>query len=319
MPMTRHTTSRGPAIALAALLGLATAVNAEVGVTDGPKGVVVNTRTGKAYAAFPDLGIVKIVNGMAGPVVTLETGANVKNLTMDPRSGRVYAMNRGPGTISVIDPDTDAIIDTLKADRGSLTALNPVTKKLYVSASTGTDPSVIDLATKSWTTIHAGTEGNALSVDVKANKVYFVGYEDNFLTVVDGVTNEPARIAVPGFHQWDSAFNETNGLLYLPTPNDNAITVIDTRTGVVSMVGTGSVPMAAAVNDVTNRIYVVNYASSDVTVIDGSSNRPIATVPVGLWPQQIAINTETNMIYVANRLSDKVTVIDGRTNGAVQR
>jgi len=162
----------------------------------------------------------------------------------------------------IIDAIASGDVNTLKADRGSLTALNPVTNKLYVSASTGTDPSVIDLATKSSTTIHAGTEGNALSVNVKANKIYFVGYEDNFLTVVDGVPNEPARIDVPGFHQWDSAFNETNGLLYLPTPNNNAITVIDTRTGVVSMVGTGSVPMAAAVNEVTNRIYVTDNGNS---------------------------------------------------------
>ena len=50
---------------MAALFGLATAVSAQVGVTDGPKGVVVNTRNGKAYVAFPDLGIVKIVNGVA--------------------------------------------------------------------------------------------------------------------------------------------------------------------------------------------------------------------------------------------------------------
>ena len=49
-----------------------------------------------------------------------------------------------------------------------------------MSASTGTDPSVIDLATKQSTVIRAGTEGNALSVNVKANKIYFVGYEDNF-------------------------------------------------------------------------------------------------------------------------------------------
>ena len=230
----------------------------------------------------------KIVNGATGAVVVLKTGANVKDLTIDPRDGRVYAMNRGPGTISVIDPDSDAVVDTLKADRGSLTALNPATNRLYVSASTGTDPSVIDLATKTSTVIHAGTEGNALSVNVKANKIYFVGYQDNFLTVVDGVTNQPTRIDVPGFHQWDSAFNETNGLLYLPSPNDDAVTVIDTQTSVVSTVGTGNVPMAAAVNDVTNRIYVVNYGSSDVTVIDGASHRPIATVKVGLWPQQIA-------------------------------
>ncbi len=106
-------------------------------------------------------------------------------------------------------------------------------------------------------------------MNVKANKIYFVGYEDNFLTVVDGVTNQPTRIELPGFHQWDSALNETNGMLYLPTPNNDAVTVIDTRTNVVSTIGTGNVPMAAAVNDITNRIYVVNYGSSDVTVIDG--------------------------------------------------
>jgi hypothetical protein len=42
--MTRHTTSRRPAIALAAFFGPATAVSAEVGVTDGPKGVVTGNK-----------------------------------------------------------------------------------------------------------------------------------------------------------------------------------------------------------------------------------------------------------------------------------
>jgi YVTN family beta-propeller protein len=158
------------------------------------------------------------------------------------------------------------------------------------------------------------TEGNALSVNVKANKIYFVGYEDNFLTVVDGVTHQPTRIELPGFHQWESAFNEANGFLYLPTPNNDAVTIVDTEKKVVSMIGTGQVPMAAAVNSITNRIYVVNYGSSDVTVIDGATNRPIATIGVGLWPQQIAVNTRTNMIYVVNTHANSVSVIDGRTN-----
>jgi len=158
------------------------------------------------------------------------------------------------------------------------------------------------------------SQGNALSVNVKANKIYFVGYEDNFLTVVDGVTNPPTRITLPGVHQWDSALNDTTGLLYLPSPNDDAVAAIDTRTNVVTTIGTGNTPIAAAVNDITNRVYVVNYGSSDVTVIDGASNRPIATVKVGLWPQQIAINTKTNRIYVVNTHANSVSVIDGRTN-----
>ena len=90
--------------ALAGLLIVILAVSAaraQVGVTDAPKGVVVNPRTGKAYAVFPDLGIVKILD-RAGGVTTLKTGANVKSLTLNPNTGQVYAMNRGPGTISIV-------------------------------------------------------------------------------------------------------------------------------------------------------------------------------------------------------------------------
>jgi YVTN family beta-propeller protein len=226
-------------------------------------------------------------------------------------------MNRGPGTVSVIDPRTDAIVATWKADRGSLAAINPATGKLYVSASTGTDPSVIDLATGASTVIRAGTEGNALSVNVKANEIYFVGYEDNFLTIVDGTTLRPTRVTLPGFHQWESAFNAATGMLYLPTPNDDAVTVVDTKTRAVSMVGTGRSPIAAAVNTTTNRVYVVNYGSSDVTAIDGATHRVLATVPVGLWPQQIAINERTNTIYVVNTHADSVSVIDGARHAVV--
>ena len=168
---------------------------------------------------------------------------------------------------------------------------------------------------KTSTVIHAGTEGNALSVNVKANKIYFVGYQDNFLTVVDGVTNQPTRIA----RAWLPSVGFRLQRDERPALLADARTTMRSRSSirgrdVVSTVGTGNVPMAAAVNDVTNRIYVVNYGSSDVTVIDGGSHRPIATVKVGLWPQQIAINTKTNMIYVVNTHANSVSVIDGRTN-----
>ena len=204
----------------------------------------------------------------------------------------------------MIDPDTDAVVDTLKADRGSLTALNPVTNKLYVSASTGTDPTVIDLATKQSTVIRAGTEGNALSVNVKTNKIYFVGYEDNFLTVVDGATNEPTRVEVPGFHQWDSAFNETNGLLSLPTPNNDAVTVIDTKTNVVSTADRNGQDLHTA----------SDYGSSGH--IDGASNRAIYGQG-GLWPQRVTINTDERIARQTRR--ENVGITAGRTRSGCGR
>jgi YVTN family beta-propeller protein len=190
--MRRHSTSRRLAIALATLLGLAGAVSGEVGVTDGPKGVVVNTRNGKAYAAFPDLGIVKIVNGVAGPVVTLKTGANVKNLTMDPRSGRVYAMNRGAGTISVIDPDSDAIVDTLKADRGI--AINTKTNMIYVVNTHANSVSVIDgRANTVAATVPADKGPWAVAVNSASNMIYVANRLSDRVTVIDGRTNRAVQ------------------------------------------------------------------------------------------------------------------------------
>ena len=152
-------------------------------------------------------------------------------------------------------------------------------------------------------------------MNVRANKIYFVGYEDDFLTIVDGATNQPTRLKVPGVHQWESAFNAHDRHALPAEPQRQRPSSRSTPPATrVSTIGTGQAPMAAAVNEVTNRVYVVNYGSSDVTVIDGAASRPIATIPVGLWPQQIAINARTNTVYVVNTHADSVSVIDGKTN-----
>ena len=116
---------------------------------------------------------------------------------------------------------------------------------------------------------------------------------------------------LPGFHQWDSAFNAATGMLYLPTPNDDAVTVVDTKTRVVSTVGTGTLPMAAAVNTATNRVYVVNYGSSDVTV----DRRRVAPPDRDGRGRAVAAadrhQRAHQRIYVVNTHADSVSVIDG--------
>jgi len=151
-------------------------------------------------------------------------------------------------------------------------------------------------------------------VNVRKNQIYFVGYEDDFLAIVDGATNQSRRLTVPGIHQWESALDRRRGVLYLPSPNDDQVIAVDTDSDRISTIGTGQTPLAAAVNEETNRVYVVNYGSSDVTVIDGNTRRPIATVAVGRWPQQLAINSRNDTVYVVNTHADTVSVIDGRSN-----
>ena len=89
----------------------------------------------------------------------------------------------------MIDPDTDAIVATLEGrsrqpDRAQSRDGQALRLGQHRHRSVG-DRSRDGAST----IIRAGTEGNALSVNVKANEIYFVGYQDNFLTIVDGATN----------------------------------------------------------------------------------------------------------------------------------
>ena len=136
------------------------AMRAQEGTIDGPKGVVVNTKTGKVYAANPEGGDVKVIDA-AGKVKIVKTGSDAKSVGVDMTTNRVYVVNRGGNAgISVIDGKTDEVITNVPIRGASLAAINPVTEKMYVSSSFGGgNANVIDLKTNTATQFHPGRRG----------------------------------------------------------------------------------------------------------------------------------------------------------------
>jgi YVTN family beta-propeller protein len=138
---------------------------------------------------------------------------------------------------------------------------------------------VIDGATNLVTaTISVGRLPYGIAVNSSTNTIYVANFDDNTISVIDGVTN------------------------FVKTTVD---------------VGTGSGPLGVAVNPTTNRVFVANDYSNTVSVIDGASSSLVATVPVGLHPIGVGVNPTTNRVYVANSNDNTVSVIaDGPGSGA---
>jgi len=275
---------------------------------------------------------------------------------VNPKTNKVYAVNRGAGTVTVIDGARRAVI-SVKAEKSPTTiAVNPVTNRIYVGNEESGTVSVIDGATDTVTaTVKVGDLPYVVTANPFNNKVYVSKTFSNSLTVIDGTTNTTtmkegmqadAMDVIPGSgkmflvnyesaavtaidvgseqtsaitvltHSWGVGVNRATNKIYLGTTGGSNVAVIDGASNAVGWVHTGKIPCAFAADPGLNRVYVANYASNDVTVLDGTSNSVITTIKVGEHPQAIAVNLLAHVVFVANTHSNSVTVING-TNNAV--
>jgi YVTN family beta-propeller protein len=273
---------------------------------------------------------------------------------VNPKTNKVYAVNRGSGTVTVIDGSRGVVTPVRVGRAPGAIAVNPVTNKIYVGNEGSGTVSVIDGATDRVTaTVKVGDLPYVVAANPISNKVYVSKTFSNSMTVIDGTTNATSMkegmqadalavmpadgrmflvnyeskvlTAIDGTsentslitvvpHSWGIGLNPATNKIYLGTTGGSNVAVIYGATYAVSWVHTGKIPCAFAADPRLNRVYVANYASNDVTVLDGTSNSVIATIKVGEHPRAIAVNPSTHTVFVANAHGNSVTVINGTNN-----
>lgn len=299
-------------------------------------------------------------------VATVPAGATPSAIAVNPVTNKIYVANciplsggingRGtPGTVTVIEGDTNTTTTVPAGICPTAIAVNPVTNKVYVanfghsSITCGScfdygSITVVDGATNTSVTI---ADPNAkfpqgVAVNSTTNKIYVANNFSDNVTVLDGATNATTTLTDPNAHfPFAVAVNSTTNKIYVanqgslgPGTNQGNVTVIDGATNTITTVvdPNASTPDSVAVNSVTNKIYVANQGSflhngtnpGNVTVIDGQTNAtttiadPHAITPGGGNSRGfgVAVNSTTNKIYIVNEFSHNITVIDGASNVA---
>ncbi len=277
----------------------------------------------------------------------LETTINLPDssypcaLGYNSQNNKVYCVNAGSSSVTVIDGATNAIITTIPvSDTSGLDAIcyNPQNNKLYCSNRYSNNVTVIDGATNGViTTVPVGNEPIALCYNPQNNKVYcasggwfLTGPDstgtDSTVTVIDGASNSiVATVVTPG-HPHALCYNPHDNKVYSGNSgsgDENTVTIIDGATnGIITNVSVGLWPEAFCYNAQNNKVYCssnthVLPAPFYVTVIDGTTNGIITTDTVGLWPVFTCYNLQNNKVYYSNNISNDVSVIDGATNAVI--
>src|SRR6476620_11663241 len=198
-------------------------------------------------------------------------------------------------------------------------AVNPVTKKVYVTNEFSNTLSVINGVTDSKAdTISVGSFPYGVAVNPFNDRVYVTNRGSNTVSVIDGPTSTKLSNISVGNSPVGIAVNPSSNWIYVANINSGTVSVMDgiTNKG-TDTITVGKAPYGVAVNPVTNKVYVTNIQSNSISVIDGKTNKVTGTITVGTSPVGVSVNPVTNKVYVTNIQSSTVSVIDGKTNRVV--
>ncbi len=261
----------------------------------------------------------------------VRTGSQPFAVAVNPATNKIYVVNNGPNSVTVIDGATNTT-QTVNVGRTPVAiAVNTVTNKAYVACPGDGTVWVIteDEEGNSFGRRIPGISLNpqAIIVNPVTNKIYVAASNGGIFSafnangavfVIDGTTDTVRTTIQGGKNPFALALNPVTNRIYVANDANGANATVDVINGstdtIVASIRLGNTPSALAVNPVTNKIYVAN--GSVLTVIDGASNTIRTTTPLpdnGLTA--IAINPVTNFIYVTDTSGGGVVIaVDGKTD-----
>lgn len=178
---------------------------------------------------------------------TICVGKNPVRMTQVPNGGRVYVINQGDDTVSVIDPVSESVIATVPVGSNPVAAATDLTgQNIFIVNQGSNSLTVINNTDESTSTIATGTAPNFAIFDPHRNRMYVTNGGSNDVTVLD---------------------------LSQATPQ---VLLQSVKLGSGDLYPTGVVPLADG-----TRYYVANTTSNTVTVLDASSNTVVGSISLG--------------------------------------
>jgi YVTN family beta-propeller protein len=242
---------------------------------------------------------------------TVSVGFQPAASGISPDGLRAYIANRGAGTVSVIDTDTNTVIGTpitVGASPNNI-AFTPDGSKVYVS-NTGDDTiSVID------TTNPFGTPGlisglvgpSSVVFTPDGSRAYVANSATNTVSVVDVATGQIVGSAISVDNNPRSVVITPDGkFVYVNSGENggsNAVRVIQTSDNSVlpvSIATQGLRPAFLAMNPNGLYVYSTNLNSGDVSIIDTATNSVVGSpIGVGGTPETVFVNPQGTQLYVS--------------------
>jgi len=189
------------------------------------------------------------------------------SISFNSNKNLIYVTNTNSSTISVIDANTNRVIDTILVEKSPQSVKYIAdTNSIYVANFLSSTISVIDANTNRINksiNLKSGDGPVAIEFDPYNKKIYVANYNSSTISVIDANTN---RI---------------NKSINLPNTDEG--------------------PVALLYNPFNKGLYILNKGTSTLDIINTGSNQIISDYPVGNKPLAMTFDIKKNIIYILGK------------------
>lgn len=273
---------------------------------------------------------------------TLVAGIAICVFACDPSAERgagtehLYVSNESAGSISVIDTNSDRVVNTIavgKRPRGL--AIAPGGKVLYVALSgsprggphvdESTLPEadkaadgigVIDLASGRFLRKIAGGSDPECVAVTDDGKLLAVANEDAArTTLLDSESQKVVADVAVGGEPEGLRFVPNRRQVYVTSESDHRVDVIDTETqAVIAKIPTGERPRDIVFSKDGARAFISAEIGAAVDVVDAREHRRITSIPIPgtprALPMGLALDEGRKRLYVSTGRAGRVAIVD---------
>jgi YVTN family beta-propeller protein len=249
----------------------------------------------------------------------IKVGRLPEHIAPSPDFTKLYVDNEGDWTISVLDPRSGKIVNTLDV---------PDPYNLYFTPDGRIAIIVQELLKKiefrdahTWAVIRTlPVSINGIDhLDFSADGSYFLLTTEYSGTVVkvDMQKMEIAGLIQVGGLPIDVRLSPDGTVFFVANQGKHGVSVVDpVAMKEIGFIPTGRGAHGFALSRDTRSLYVSNRADGSLSVIDIAARKVTATWKIGGYPDMIQVNPAGNQIWVSSRFDGNVIVVDA-TSGAV--
>jgi uncharacterized repeat protein (TIGR01451 family) len=213
-------------------------------------------------------------------VASIGVGDSPRGLAIDAGRRRVYVANYGSDSLSVLDANNQAVIQTVE-----------------------------DIPA-----------ANGVAYDPVHNLIWVTSYDDDQVIPIDAQSLSSLPALSVGDGPWGVVYDPVHDAAYVVNSLDDSVTVIDAATRAVTDTLTGGFdqPFQAAVNVTTGKVYVTNFGGPSVTVVNGTALTNVDFGDLS-QPYGVAVDETRGLVYVATVESHRLVVLGSDAQGSADQ
>ncbi len=261
-----------------------------------------------------------VIDGTTNNIVNVEIPGSPWLMAADWTANRIYTLDAS-GFMSVFDADSNTVSTWFYVPQSpEAIAVNPVTKKIYVSSSKYPDPSIvtiIDGTNYSMSTVQVGSNARNMVVDSVTNKIYALDTFRGAVWVIDGATQDTTAISIYGI-PIQMALDSVTNKIFVANDWGNVYVVDGANNSVTTIPGIPEDQYAIVADAVNHEVYVTGQLPRVLSAIDGLSYLASSTDIVD-GPTVLDVNPVTGRVFTVQPFAYNVYVFAGLQRLTVQK